>query len=248
MTQMLSVGSAGMRALDAAAQASPAIQIADEYEARHVSTHPLFAALRSQPVNLEALWLLVANMNAGISPNFVRWLAHTIARINDPRVASLIAKQLDDELGNGDFGNIHSVLLERFVAGLDRWRPERPGEDLLRAGRRLGTRASLVFEAPDPYDAVGGLIVAEIFAKKMDHCLGAEIRRQSLVPSEALLWLQIHEVLGADHAEDSRELAVLVPEQEASLTSAWRGATELWDAMWGFLDDVARLAFRERAA
>jgi pyrroloquinoline quinone (PQQ) biosynthesis protein C len=245
---MLTIGSAGSGARNTAVQAASAVQIADEYEAKEVSAHPLFAALRSQPVNLEALWLLVANMNAGISPNFVRWLAHTIARIKDPRVASLIAKQLDDELGNGDFGNIHSALLERFVAGLERWRPERPGEDLLRAGRRLGARASLVFEAPDPYDAVGGLIVAEIFAKKMDCCLGDEIRRQSLVPSESLLWLQIHEVLEVDHAEDSRGLALLVPDQAASLTAAWRGATELWDAMWGFLDDVAGLAFRERTA
>jgi len=239
---------AGSSALAAAAQAVSASLIPDEYEARDVSAHPLFVALGAQPVNLEALWLLVANMNAGISPNFVRWLASTIARVADRRVASLMAEQLDDELGNGDFQNIHSVLLERFVAGLDRWRPERPGEDLLRAGRRLGARASLVFEAADPYDAVGGLIVSEIFAKKMDRCLGAEIRRQNLVPNEALLWLEIHEVLEVDHAEDSRALALLVPEQEVSRAAAWRGATELWDAMTGFLDDVARLAFREGTA
>ena len=135
-------------ASDPPQQSTSALQIADEYEARDVAAHPLFVALRSQPVNLPALWLLVANMNAGISPNFVRWLALTIARVPDYRVASLIAKQLDDELGNGEFQRIHSVLLERFVAGLDRWRPERPGEDLLRAGRRLGSRASQVFGRP----------------------------------------------------------------------------------------------------
>jgi len=248
MTPMLAVGAAESGATKVALRTACAMRIADEYEARDVAAHPLFVALRAQPVNLEAIWFLVANMNAGISPNFVRWLALTIARVHDRRVASLIAKQLDDELGNGDFENIHSVLLERFVGGLERWRPERPGEDLLRAGRRLGARASLVFEAPDPYDAVGGLMVAEIFAKKMDRCLGDEIRRQGLVPREALLWLEIHEVLEVDHAEDSRELALLVPDRDESLASTWRGATELWDSMWGFLDDVARLAFRERTA
>jgi pyrroloquinoline quinone (PQQ) biosynthesis protein C len=242
MTQVLATSSA---ANGARLQAASAIPIVDEYEAREVSAHPLFVALRSAPVNLEAIWFLVANMNAGISPNFVRWLALTIARIKDYRVASLIAKQLDDELGNGDFENIHSVLLERFVSGLEPWRPQRPGEDLLEAGRRLGVQASLVFEARDPYEAVGGLMVAEIFAKKMDRCLGDEVRRQDLVPPEALLWLDLHEVLEVHHAEDSRALALLVPERDDALASTRRGASELWDAMMGFLDGVASLAFRE---
>jgi hypothetical protein len=222
--------------------------IVREYEARDVSAHPLFSRLRSEPVSLEALWFLVANMNAGISPNFVRWLGLTIARVSDYRVASLIAKQLDDELGNGDFQGIHSVLLDKFVAGLAHWRPERPGQNLLLAGERLGRRASAVFESAEPYEAVGGLIVAEIFAKKMDICLGDEIRRQNLVAPEALRWLEIHEVLEIDHAEDSASLAALVPEQGDELEATWRGARELWEAMWGFLDDVALLAFERRAA
>jgi hypothetical protein len=229
-------------------ETAPARQIVVEHEAREVSDHPLFVRLKSEPVSLEALWFLVANMNAGISPNFVRWLGLTIARLSDYRVASLIAKQLDDELGNGDFQGIHSVLLERFVAGLAHWRPERPGENLLQAGERLGQRASAVFESGEPYEAVGGLIVAEIFAKKMDRCLGDEIRRQSQVSPDALRWLEIHEVLEVDHAEDSWGLASLVPEHGDALAATWRGARELWDAMWGFLDDVAALAFARSAA
>lgn len=227
---------------------SGAVAIVDEYEGRDVAAHPFFVALRAEPVNLAALWVLVANMNAGISPNFVRWLALTIARVPDPRIASLIAKQLDDELGNGDFRSIHSVLLERFVAGLEPWRPERPESATLHAGRRLGVRATEVFEAPDPYQAVGGLMVAEIFAKKMDRCLGDEIRRQALVPPDALLWLNIHEVLEVNHAEDSRGLADLIPEHKASLHSTWQGARSLWDSMWGFLDDVAAAAFTAQRA
>lgn len=224
----------------------PAVMIVDEYEEREVSAHPFFLALKREPVNLTALWILVANMNAGISPNFVRWLALTIARVPDARIASLIAKQLDDELGNGDFQRIHGILLERFVAGLEPWRPKHPEARELRAGHRLGVRATEVFEAPGPYHAVGGLIVAEVFAKKMDRCLGDEIRRQAIVPRDALLWLDIHEVLEVDHAEDSRGLASLVPEHEDSLASTWRGARSLWDAMWGFLDDVAAATLIER--
>jgi hypothetical protein len=72
----------------------------------------------------------------------------------------------------------------------------------------------------------------------MDHCLGDEIRRQSLVPRESLVWLDIHEVLEINHAADSYELAALVPGEGEPPASAWRGARRLWAAMWGFLDDV----------
>jgi pyrroloquinoline quinone (PQQ) biosynthesis protein C len=221
----------------------PAALIVDEYEAADVSQHPLFATLARNPVNMAALWLFVANMNAGISPNFVRWLALAIARAPDDRMASLLAKQLNDELGNGHFENIHRNLLERFVAGLAPWRPQRRGVDLLAAGRRLGARASEVFEDGHPFEAVGGLIVSEIFAKQADRCLGDEIRRQSLVPKDALVWLDIHEVLEVNHADDSRELAELVPEEHVALEQTWQGARNLWTAMWGFLDDVHALAF-----
>jgi heme oxygenase-like protein len=241
MTRVVHAAASGVRL-------GPALDIVDEYEALDVAAHPLFGRLRAEPVNLAAIWLLVANMGAGISPNFVRWLALTIAGASDPRIASLIAKQLDDELGNGDFENIHSVLLDRFIAGLEPWRPKRADMNLLGAGDRLGARASAVFESKTPYEALGGLIVAEVFAKKMDRCLADEVRRQNLVPKQALLWLDLHEVLEVDHAEDSRGLASLVPQEELCLAATWRGARQLWDAMWGFLDDVAALAFTHRPA
>jgi len=215
-----------------------ATAIVDEYEAMDVAAHPLFVRLETNPVDLEALWLLVANMNAGISPNFVRWLALTIARMPDFRVSSLLAKQLDDELGNGKSERIHRTLLERFVAGLEPFSPRDPAHRQLQAGERLAIRSGEVFDHGTPYEAVGGVMVSEIFAKKMDHCLGNEIRRQAQVPREALEWLELHEVLEVDHAADSYELAALVPERGPELAAAWQGARQLWAAMWGFLDDV----------
>lgn len=226
----------------------PAAAIVDEYEAIEVAAHPLFARLRRGSVDLEALWILVANMNAGISPNFVRWLALAIARTPDRRVASLLAKQLDDELGNGKPERVHRVLLERFVAGLEPWSPRAPEHRELHAGQRLAARASEVLDTGDPYEALGGLMVAEIFAKKMDRCLGDEVRRQSLIPREALEWLDLHEVLEVDHAADSYELAALVPDQGPALAAAWRGARKLWAAMWGYLDDVLTAVSAVRSA
>jgi pyrroloquinoline quinone (PQQ) biosynthesis protein C len=215
-----------------------ATSIVEEFDSIDVPAHPLFVRLRTGPVDLEALWILVANTNAGISPNFVRWLAHAIARMPDARIASLLAKQLDDELGNGNPDRIHRVLLERFVAGLEPWSPRNAEHRRLSAGQRLAARASEVFDAGTPYEAVGSLMVTEIFAKKMDYCLGDEVRRQALIPDEALEWLHIHEVLEIEHAADSCELALLVPDEGPELADAWRGARALWSAMWGFLDDV----------
>lgn len=220
----------------------PARRIVEKYEEREVSAHPFFVDLKKRPVDLEAIWLLMANLRAGISEDFVRWLGTTIARIDDRRIACIIAKQLDDELGKGDFTQIHSVLLDQFLAGLEKWRPRRVDADTLLAGRRMAERAGALFHAPDPYEGVGALIAGEIFAKKMDHCLGDEIRRQDAVPSRALTWLILHETLEVDHADDSLELAVLIPDHGPSLASTWRGATTQWNVLWEFLDDVGRIA------
>jgi pyrroloquinoline quinone (PQQ) biosynthesis protein C len=219
----------------------PARGIVEKYEAYNVATHPFFVDLSKRPVDLAAIWILVANLRAGISADFVRWIATTIARIDDRRIACLIAKQLDDELGKGDISQIHSVLLDQFVAGLDRWKPPRVTADTLAAGRRLAQRATALFHAPDPYEGVGALMAGEIFAKKMDHCLGDQIRRQDAIPSKALTWLILHETLEVDHADDSLELAVLIPEKGPSLAATWRGATAQWDVLWEFLDDVGKL-------
>jgi len=215
----------------------PAVEIVRHYEAITVADHPLFVRLRTHPVDMTALWVIMANTHAGISPNFVRWLSTTIARIDDRKIACLMAKQLYDELGNGEFERVHAHLLERFVEGLAPWRPSVPG-DLLRAGKELARSSSLLFEGAHPYTAVGALIVAEEFAKQMDRCLGDEFRRQNHLSSDTLLWLTIHEVLEVDHADDSNELAVLVPTRGAALRATWDGAISQWRALYAFLDGL----------
>ena len=217
-------------------------RIVEEYEQRDVSAHPLFAWLREHPVNLSAIWLLVANLRAGISNDFVRWLAVAIERTDDRRIACIVAKQLNDELGNGEIDQIHSLLLDRFLAGLDPWKPKRVFHRMLEPGRKLAERAGALFHDRDPYQGIGALMVGEIFAKKMDHCLGDEIRRQSSISTDALRWLILHETLEVDHADDALVLAMLIPKRDAVLTSLWQGAMEQWNVLWEFLDGVAALA------
>lgn len=222
--------------------------IVDQYEQYEVSDHPFFRELKDRPVDYSALWLLMANLQCSISKHFVRWLASIISRVDDPRIASLLAKQLNDELGNGDYKLIHSVLLDRFVSGLEQHSERTIQQDMLEPGRRLLAAMTKTFGASDPFEGVGALMVSEVFAKKMDSCVGNELRRQNVLSRETLHWLDLHENLEVAHAEDSYELAVLVPEQGPKLAAAWRGARAEWDALWGFLDNVHTASRALRAA
>jgi pyrroloquinoline quinone (PQQ) biosynthesis protein C len=109
---------------------------------------------------------------------------------------------------------------------------------LLRAGRELAQAGAQPFAATNIYEAVGALMVGEIFAKKMDKCLADEVRRQNDVPAEALKWLMIHETLEVEHADDSGQLADLVPERDEALRALWRGAEYQWETLWRFLNGV----------
>ena len=222
--------------------------IVDEYEQYEVSDHPFFRELQARPVDYSALWLLMSNLQCSISHHFVRWLASIISRIDDPRIASLLAKQLNDELGNGDYKMIHSVLLDRFVSGLGQHSQSTLRQDLLEPGRSLLAAMTKTFGAADPYEGVGALMVSEVFAKKMDSCVGNELRRQNALSREIMHWLDLHENLEVTHAEDSYELAVLVPESGPKLAAAWRGARAEWNALWSFLDDVHTASRALRAA
>lgn len=230
-----------------ATSAAPANEIVARYQACSVSDHPLFVELASQPFDLSAMWLLMANLRVGISKDFVVWLARTIERVDDRRIGSLVAKQLDDELGHGDYSRIHSLLMDKFVAALAPSRARGPEPWLLAAGRALSEEARLPFYAEHPYESVGALIAGEIFANKMDRCVGDQIRRQAELSADALTWLTIHETLEADHAEDAGAIADLVPREGEALAATWRGATTLWDALYRFLDRVQHIR-RESAA
>jgi pyrroloquinoline quinone (PQQ) biosynthesis protein C len=212
-------------------------RLVEEFGKRAVAEHPLFVALRSRAVDHSALWLLLANLQVGISSHFVIWLARTIEKVEDRRIASLIAKQLNDELGNGQFEDIHSGLLRRFVQALERWRPAGADASVFQPGVRLHDAQEALF-ASDAYAMVGALMTGEIFANKMDHCLGDEIRRQNQIEPAALRWLVLHETLEEHHAGDSSELAKLVPASEPAASATTRGAIAQWDVLWRFLDDV----------
>jgi pyrroloquinoline quinone (PQQ) biosynthesis protein C len=223
-------------------QIPPPEDIVARFREIDVASHPFFVTLADgSAVDLEAIYLLISNLHQGVSGSFVRWLAIAISRTDDRRVASLLARQLNDELGDGDFTQIHSVLLDRFVIALSPWCDRAGDHQLLSAGRRLARDGARPFVASDPQEGLGALIVSGVFAEKMDVCLAGEMRRQMLVTGEAMRWLNVHETMETNHAQDSHELAELLPRAGSGLAAAWRGALDQWDALWQFLDDVHEL-------
>jgi len=234
------------RASEVVETVPPPEEIVSRYKRIEVADHPFFITLAQGPVDLEAVYLLMANLQQGTSGSFINRLATTVARVDDRRVASLLAKQLSYELGAGDFAQIHSVLLERFVTALSPWCARADDEALLGAGRRLAREGARPYLASDPCEALGALMVGEIFGEKMEACLAHEMRRQLLVTGDALRWLEIHETIGARHPHAANQLALHLPRGGPSLSATWRGAIDQWGTLWRFLDDVNEMLIAMR--
>lgn len=224
---------------------SPANEIVRLYEQESLAEHPLFQRLRQEPVNLTAIWIFTMNMNVqgGVSKNFVRWLASLAARIDDNRMRSIVAKQLNEELGEGNFSRIHSVMLQQLVDGLEPWRLENYTEELLAPGREFGQRGEKLFFIQDPYEGVGAFIASEVSALQIDQCLGNEVRRQNAIAPEKLTWITMHEELEVDHVSEVLELAHLIPKSDPKLEAVWRGAQEMRGAIVDFLDGIYSVSF-----
>lgn len=224
---------------------SPANEIVRLYEQESLAEHPLFQRLRQEPVNLTAIWIFTMNMNVqgGVSKNFVRWLASLAARIDDNRMRSIVAKQLNEELGEGNFSRIHSVMLQQLVDGLEPWRLENYTEELLAPGREFGQRGEKLFFIQDPYEGVGAFIASEVSALQIDQCLGNEVRRQNAIAPEKLTWITMHEELEVDHVSEVLELAHLIPKSDRKLEAVWRGAQEMRGAIVAFLDGIYSVSF-----
>lgn len=220
----------------------PATELSHHFEDDTLADHPFFHRLAREPVSLERLWLVMANIREGVVRNFPWRAAQVVANVPDDRIRCLIAKQLDDELGEGNYARAHKVLFDKLVDGLAPWaRAGRP-EVLFAPGRALAPKLDALFASADPFEGLGALMIMEIFGKQVDRALGDEFRRQTEVPPPILEWLTLHETLELDHADDSLELARLLPDEDA-VRSAWRGAEKTSAAGHAFFDGMYRLCF-----
>jgi DMATS type aromatic prenyltransferase len=207
-----------------------------------ISAHPFLRRMRREPVSLSRLYLLMASAHLGISKHFVRWLATTVARVEDDRIRSLLAQQLTDELGNGNPDRRHSLLFDRLLRCLSEWAPRGSQTFVESIGKELQDRAERHFLSSDPSEAVGALIASEICAEEFDRLLGEEFGRQTeLLPAD-LAWVTVHTDLEPSHASDSIRIANMLGSQEA-LNAAWRGATGTFLTAWSYLDSLYTLCF-----
>ena len=217
------------------------------YEKHSIANHPFFQHARRNPVDVGILWMLQMNIREGIVTHFTRRLASVVWRIEDMRIRSILAKQLNDELGDGDYTRAHALLFDNFVNGLDSFKPAVVPKDLVEPGKELSRRLEDIYVKRDAFEGVGAAMVIEIIGKQGDTFMGDEFRRQQAIhksiPPAALEWLTIHEELELEHSDESMELAELVPRDPKAIASAWSGARDCGAACWTVLDGMYRLCY-----
>jgi pyrroloquinoline quinone (PQQ) biosynthesis protein C len=219
-------------------------EIVARTEREPLHEHPFFRRLARSPLELANMWRLFANIRSGLSQHFPRRLAQVVARVTDERIRSLLAKQLSEELGDGDYGRAHLILFDRLLGGLDRHRPAAIDALDLEPGRVLEQRLEVPYADAEGLVGVGAAMVIEIFGKQVDCFVADQFRRTGEVPDEVLTWLHLHENLELEHADESLALARLVPATAAAHAAVWRGARAVAEAGWEFFDGMYRACWR----
>ena len=218
-------------------------EIVAHYKQYAIVNHPFFQRLKCEQVNPKHLWVLLANIHEGVARNFARHLANLIARVEDDRIRCILVKQLNDELGDGDFSRAHSVLFEQFIAALEPWSPATIPETFLAPGRKLNQCLGVFYSHKDPYEGVGATMVMEIYGQQFDQFLGNLFRIQQIIEPSSLTWLTLHETLELEHVEESLALAHLVPQSGPSLEAVWRGAQGVAAISWDYFNAIYRICF-----
>ncbi len=208
------------------------------------TSHPLFQRLAREPAAVAPVWTILANNWVGIGDRFPRWLAGLVARVEDDRVRSVLAKQLDDELGHGDPTQAHRLLFQRMLHDLEPFAAAGDREALFAPGRRLAVELARNYLEKPELEAIGGTLVAEVYGKQVDQALGAVLRRQHDVDPSKLTWLVLHETLEEDHAAESGELAAMLPTDGSSQAAACRGIEALTTLAMRYFDELYEVVYR----
>lgn len=204
-------------------------------ESKSLEQHPYLQQLKTQPADLAKVHHIIANAHP-FAANFCTMLAGLISRLEDPRIQSLLAKQLNDELGNGDYTKLHIRLYERMLESLAKFGAG--NSKPLSPGQRLKAEAARCFASENPYEALGAAMAGEIFAAQFDSWLGGELSRQTQLDLKSCDWYVAHEELEKEHAADSSTIAELIPPGEKEQAAVWRGAHAFDRVLSQFLDEV----------
>ncbi len=221
----------------------PSIEaLTSHYKEYGLNNHPFLQRLQREQVNPQYIWLLLANLGTAIIPHVTRRLANIISRIDDDRIRCILAKQLNEELGNGNIDGIHKQLFEQMMTEIEPWRVESFSKDILKLGNKMSDHLEKILLDPNPYIGVGAAIVMEIYAEQFYLCLGKELRRTTIDISR-IPWATLHEELDVVHAEESFILARFVDDSEEGVIAARQGMEKFSIAAWTFLGELYQLCF-----
>jgi pyrroloquinoline quinone (PQQ) biosynthesis protein C len=209
------------------------------WEDEPITGHPFLQRLAREPSPLPVLAVLLHNIREATTREFARRLASVVARVEEDPICAVLAKQLNDELGDGDYTRAHRVLLERFVSGMERYAASDPP---VAPGRALYRVLEELYVERDAYEGLGATLVMELYGKQVDQFFGDQLRREAELPASVMEWLTLHETLEEEHVNESVELAALVP-PGPKRERALRGAREVARAGWAFFDGMMEAAW-----
>lgn len=212
------------------------------YKTNSAENHPFFQRLHREPANLTNLWLLFANFQKGIVDDFTRRLALVVAYIDDDLIRCVLAKQLNEELGNGDVSHIHKKIFDRFILALEPHKPELITTEMLAPGFKLSQGLDALYSNPNPYIGVGAAILMEIRGEQRDEIVNKELARSKLDSSVAS-WFYLHGELEADHVDEVMTLARQIDSSDGDRTAVLQGLEMTSDALWDFCNGMYRVCF-----
>jgi DMATS type aromatic prenyltransferase len=221
---------------------SPSLkEVASLFKEFPLQDHPFFQRLQREPVDKKHLSLLLMNFR-GAATHFSRRLAHIIARIDDVRICCMLAKQLNDELGNGNIEAIHIKLFEKLMSAVNPWQVESYSENMLTPGQEFSQKLEEIYTNSNPYIGLGAAILLEIYGEQFDPWLGSELRRTDIKSSD-MIWVTLHEELEIDHADESFVVIGFVSESDEKVEAALQGIKKAYIASQQLLNDLYRLCY-----
>jgi DMATS type aromatic prenyltransferase len=223
-------------------KSSPSLQeVVSHYQEFPLHIHPLFQRLQRESVNKEYLWLLLMNIGDSAT-NFTRRLAYLISRIDDRRICSILAKQLNDELGNGNIDRIHIKLYERLMSAVNPWGIQPFNENMLIHMQEFSQRLEEIYTDNNPYIGLGAAIAFEFYGEQFNPWLGRELRRTNIDPSD-MIWVTLHEKLEVDHADESLVFVRFISESEENVAAAIQGMERVSMVLWRLCNGLYQLCY-----
>jgi DMATS type aromatic prenyltransferase len=215
---------------------------AHSYRANSIGNHPFFQRLHREPANLTHLWLFFINCQEAIVADFTRRLALVVAHTDSEYIRCILAKQLNEELGNGVPEHIHRKVFDRLVCHIEPYKPQSLEDEMFTPGHKLSKILESIYSDPNSYIGVGAAILMEIRGKQRDEIVGIELSRTK-IDSSVMSWFHWHEEQEVGHADEVMDLANTIDNSDGDRDAVLKGAQMTSDALWEFCNDMYRVCF-----